>query len=249
MYQGGGSILALNLRHPSVLGAMAGRNDGTFCKNIGMLGVGMVTVGGISADEITMQASREMVDRGRKEFLFSDMEQFLETHIPTAQESQALVCVNVRSATLSGYLKAAEIITDLGAVVEINAHCRQKEMVERGAGQHLLDDLPILKGIIEALHEVGIKTILKFRGNVIPEQTILEIVQPDAVHIDAYREGEKGFDFTVFKKISAFTCFKIGNNSINTPEIAKKVLNLCDAFSFAQSAWNDGAVRSLVEGV
>jgi len=225
---------------------MTGRNDGEFCKKIGMLGVGMVTVGGISVDEKTMEASREMVKRGRKEFLFDDLQQFLEDHIVQAQTSHAAVCVNIRSATLEGYMKASEIITDLGAVVEINAHCRQKEMTDRGAGQYLLEDLRTLKRVIDTLHDEGIRAILKFRGNIIPERLILETVCPDAVHIDAYREGEKGFDFTIFKKISDYTCFKIGNNSVNTPDIAKKVLKFCDAFSFAQIAWNEDAVRSLV---
>lgn len=228
---------------------MAGRNDGTFCMAIGSLGVGMVTVGGISVDEKTMQASREMVSRGRKEFLFTDCEEFLKTHIRRAQMSGARVCVNIRSATLSGYLKAAEIITDLGAVVEINAHCRQKEMMERGAGQYLLHDLHMLIRIISLLQDVGIPALLKCRGNVISERELLETVHPDGVHIDAYREEEKGFDFTVFENISDFDCFKIGNNSINTPEIARKVLRLCDAFSFAQIAWNHEVVRSLVEDI
>ena len=60
----------MKLRHPSVLAAMAGRNNGEFCKKIGELGVGMVTVGGISADEMSMEASKKMVERGRAEFIF-----------------------------------------------------------------------------------------------------------------------------------------------------------------------------------
>ncbi|MBU7033147.1 MAG: hypothetical protein HXS53_11485 [Theionarchaea archaeon] len=229
-----------------MLAAMAGRNDGAFCRRIGMLGVGMVTVGGISVDEKTMSASREMVRRGRKEFLFDDLHHFLEDHITQAQASRARVCVNIRSATLQGYVKAAEIITDLGAVVEVNAHCRQEEMITRGAGQHLLEDLHAFKRIIDALHDEGIRAIIKFRGNVSSERLLLETIDPDVVHIDAYREGEKGFDFSIFAKISDYSCFKIGNNSINTPEIARKVLRVCNAFSFAQIAWNEDTVRSLV---
>lgn len=237
----------LTLRHPSVLAAMAGRNDGEYCRRIGNLGVGMVTVGGISADEKTMEASKNMVERGRQEFLFENLYDFLEDNITTAHESQAAVCVNVRSATLQGYVKAAEIIADLKAVVEINAHCRQKEMVDVGAGQSLLYDVERLKTVVTTLKEAGIYAVVKFRGNVRSEREILHKVQPDAVHIDSYREGEKGFDFSVFKGIKDFDCFKIGNNSINTPEVAVKVLELCDAFSFSQIAWNEEAVRALVE--
>jgi tRNA-dihydrouridine synthase B len=237
------------LRHPSVLAAMAGRNNGEFCRRIGELGVGMVTLGGISADEKSMEASRKMVKRGRTEFLFDDIYSFLEENICKAQESKALVCVNIRSATLEGYTRTSEIITDFKAVVEINAHCRQKEMVEIGAGQSLLHDLNKLKTIVNSLRDTGIPCIVKFRGNVYPENAVLETVQPDAVHIDAYKQGEKGFDFTVFEKIKEITCFKIGNNSINTPKIALKVLKMCDAFSFAQIAWNEKAVKDLVDMV
>lgn len=241
--------LNLKLKHPSVLAAMAGRNDGEFCCTIGKLGVGMVTVGGMSVDEKTMEASGKMVERGRKEFLFKNVQDFLEENIVRAQESEAVVCVNIRSATVEGYVRASEIISDLKAVVEVNAHCRQKEMTEIGAGQHLLNDLEKLKSVVDALKEIGIQPVLKFRGNVVPEREILEKVCPDAVHIDSYIKGEKGFDFSVFEKIKEVNCFKIGNNSVNTPEVAVQVLKLCDAFSFAQIAWNSKAVKDLVEKV
>lgn len=239
----------MKLRHPSVLAAMAGRNNGEFCRKIGELGVGMVTLGGISADEKSMEASKKMVEKGRTEFIFDDIHRYLEENICTAQESRALVCVNIRSATLEGYTRASEIITDLKAVVEINAHCRQKEMVDIGAGQSLLHDLNKLKTIVNSLRDTGISSIVKFRGNVYPEKAMIEIVQPDAVHIDAYKQDEKGFDFTVFEKIKDSNCFKIGNNSINTPEIALRVLEMCNAFSFAQIAWNENAVKDLVNMV
>lgn len=236
-----------SMRHPSVLAAMAGRNDGEFCRDIGMLGVGMVTVGGISVDEKSMRASKKMVKRKREEFLFDDIYNFLEKNICVAQESKAVVCVNIRSATIQGFVAASEIITDFGALVEINAHCRQKEMVDAGAGQYLLQHLPVLKTVVSSLTDIGIFPIIKFRGNVIPEEKVLKTVRPCAVHIDAYKEGEKGFDFTVFEKISDFDCFKIGNNSVNTPETALKVLKVCDAFSFARIAWNERAVKDMVE--
>jgi TIM-barrel protein len=235
----------INLYHPSVLAAMAGRNDGLFCKKIGDMGVGMVTIGGISVDEKTLKASQKMVQRGRKEFLCDNIQKFLEDTILQAQKSPAAVCVNIRSSTIQGYLDAGQIIADLKGIVEVNAHCRQKEIMAVKAGQYLLHDFPKLKRICTELEDIGIAPIIKFRGNVIPEHDILTTVNPKAVHIDSYKEGEKGFDFTVFEKIIDFDCFKIGNNSVNTPDVARKVLKVCDAFSFAQVAWNKKAVRAL----
>jgi TIM-barrel protein len=218
----------MRLRHPSILAAMAGRNDGEFCRRIGDLGVGMVTIGGISVDEKAMAASKKMVERGRKEFIFDDLHCFLEENISIARESEASVCVNIRSATIEGYIRASEIIANFDAAVEIDAHCRQKEMVQSGAGQYLLEDLEKFRLIVIKLREIGVQSIVKFRGNV---------------------RSEKGFDFLVFEKIKELNCFKIGNNSVNTPEVALKVLEVCDAFSFAQIAWNERAVRDLVEKV
>jgi tRNA-dihydrouridine synthase B len=196
-----------------------------------------------------MAASKKMVERGRKEFIFDDLHCFLEENISIARESEASVCVNIRSATIEGYIRASEIIANFDAAVEIDAHCRQKEMVQSGAGQYLLEDLEKFRLIVIKLREIGVQSIVKFRGNVRSEKETLEIVQPDTVHIDSYRKREKGFDFLVFEKIKDLNCFKIGNNSVNTPEVALKVLEVCDAFSFAQIAWNERAVRDLVEKV
>jgi tRNA-dihydrouridine synthase B len=240
---------SLRLRHPSVLAAMAGRNDGEFCRNIGELGVGMVTLGGISADEKSMEASRKMVERGRREFLFDNLYSFLEENIPVARESGAIVSVNIRSSTVAGYVEAAHYIQDFGCVVEINAHCRQQEMMVIGAGQSLLNNLHMLKSIVDELENTGTTPLVKFRGNVQSEPVILDTVHPKAVHIDAYKEGKKGFDFSVVERISSYKCFKIGNNSITTPDVALKVLKVCNAFSFAQIAWNHEAVRTLVDTV
>lgn len=239
----------LKLRHPSVLAAMAGRNDGEFCRAIGELGVGMVTLGGISVDEQSMKASRKMVERGRREFLFDNLHSFLEENIHVAAESGAQVSVNIRSSTVTGYVAASHLIQDLGSTVEINAHCRQDEMMEVGAGQSLLDNLQLLKTIVDELESTGVTPLIKFRGNVRPEPPILTTVCPKAVHIDAYKEGERGFDFSVFERISDYECFKIGNNSVTTPDVASKVLEVCNAFSFAQIAWNRAAVRALVDAI
>lgn len=240
---------SMRLRHPSVLAGMAGRNDGEFCRIVGELGVGMVTLGGISVDEKSMEASRKMVERGRREFLFDDLYSFLEENIPLARESGAVVSVNIRSSTVVGYVEAANYIQDFGCVVEINAHCRQQEMMVIGAGQSLLNNLYMLKTTVDELENTGITPLIKFRGNVKSEPVILDTVHPKAVHIDAYREGEKGFDFSVFERISTHECFKIGNNSVTTPDVALKVLKVCDAFSFAQIAWNHAAVKALVDTI
>jgi len=83
----------MNMRHPSVLAAYAGRNDGTFCKNIGDLGVGMVTIGGISVDEAAKKQSEKLIARKRAEFVFQDHEAFIQEQVAIAKESGAKVAV------------------------------------------------------------------------------------------------------------------------------------------------------------
>lgn len=236
----------ITLRHPSVLSALAGRNEGDFCRRIGLLGVGMVTVGGISVDEETMNASRKMVERGRREFLFCNVNAFLEENIQKARESGALVCVNIRSATLEGYVRAGGSIRDLGGVVEVNAHCRQKEITDLGAGQALLADRGRLRSVVEGLQEVGVEPVVKFRGNVVDERTLIEDVGMRMVHVDAYREGVDTIDFTVVERIRHMGTFVIAGNSIRDGETASRVLTCADAFSFARIADDEGKVRSLL---
>ncbi len=240
----------MNMRHPSVLAAYAGRNDGTFCKNIGDLGVGMVTIGGISVDEATKKQSEKLIARKRAEFVFKDHEAFIQEQVAIAKESGAKVAVNIRSSTVEGYLSSASVIANCGAVVEIDAHCRQKEIMDVGAGQALLFDLPRLHEILVSIKDIGVSTILKFRGNVVPEVGIYDVSEGccDALHVDAMLEGADEFDISVFNTIPD-GIFLIGNNSIRDAHSAGIVLEYCDAFSFSRIADDMDAVRSIVGGI
>jgi len=240
----------MNMRHPSVLAAYAGRNDGTFCKNIGDLGVGMVTIGGISVDEAAKKQSEKLIARKRAEFVFQDHEAFIQEQVAIAKESGAKVAVNIRSSTVEGYLNSASVIADCGAVVEIDAHCRQEEIVGVGAGQALLYDLPRLHEILVGIKDIGVSAILKFRGNVVPEVEIYDASEGccDALHVDAMLKGFDEFDTSVFNTIPD-GIFLIGNNSIRDAHSARIVLEYCDAFSFARVADDMDAVRNIVEGI
>ena len=239
----------MNLKRPAVLSAYAGRNDGSFCKLLGEQGLGMVTIGGICVDEQSKSQSRKMVERGRSEFLVEDHKGFITNEVELARESGAIVAVNVRSATLEGYLDAAEAINDSGAVMEIDAHCRQPEITEIGAGQSLLSDLDRLEGILKAIKdEHDMDVILKFRGNVISEREIALRLGDhcDALHVDAMKEGVESFDPEVFLNVPD-RIFLIGNNSVNDAKSALAVLEFCDAFSFARLANDLGMTRAMIE--
>ncbi|MBN1786474.1 MAG: hydrolase [Candidatus Methanofastidiosa archaeon] len=228
----------MRLRHPSVLSAYAGRNDGKFCKLLGEQGLGMVTLGGISVDDASKRQSKKIVARGRKEFILDDHLGFIRNGIALAKESGAVAAVNIRSATMEGYLSAAEVIADAGGAVEIDAHCRQPEMIEIGAGQALLGDMEKLKDILYNIKaEFDIETILKFRGNVVSERMIALSLNDccDALHVDAMMQGSEVTDMNVFLNIPD-GIFLIGNNSVTDVKSALAILEFCDAFSFARLA-------------
>lgn len=241
----------VNLRHPSVLAAYAGRNDGDFCRRIGSLGTGMVTIGGISVDDAARRQSRLLNKRGRNEPIVEDLRSYLEEQIPLAQESGALVAVSIRSGTLKGYVEAARIISGLDAIVEVDAHCRQKEICSIGAGQSLLFNMPALHGILRALrNEAGARTILKFRGNVVSERAIVNSLGRDCdiLHVDAMQKGVDLPDLGVFDSIPD-GAFLIGNNSVRDAATAQTVLEYCDAFSFARIADDAGAVQAMLDAI
>lgn len=239
----------MKLRHPSVLSAYAGRNDGRFCKLIGEQGIGMVTLGGISVDELSMQQSRKMKERGREEFIVDDPLEFIRSEMEVALESGAEVAVNIRSATMEGYLDAAEVIYDMGGIVEIDAHCRQPEIAEIGAGQSLLEDLPKLTSIVESIKAAhDVRTIIKFRGNIIPERELALAVDgyTDALHVDAMIQGRIDTDLNVFLNIPDWV-YLIGNNSVRDAESALAILEFCDAFSFARLANDLDKTKKMME--
>jgi TIM-barrel protein len=238
----------MKLQHPSVLAAYAGRNNGTFCKQVAELGVGMVTLGGISVDAATKEQSLAMHARGRQEFISGDHRSFISEGMQALEGSDALVAVNIRSATLEGYVEAATLIDDLGGIVEIDAHCRQPEILSVGAGQALLSNLPLVNSILEELYvERDIPTILKVRGHIVPGFSLAEVAEGrcTALHVDAMYEGKDTFDPAVFLDIPD-GIFLIGNNSVRDKQSAEAVLEFCDAFSFARLADDMEATRALM---
>ncbi len=238
----------MKLQHPSVLAAYAGRNNGAFCKQIAELGVGMVTLGGISVDEAAKRQSLAMHARGRQEFTSGDHRAFITEGVHQLDDSSSLVAVNIRSGTLEGYIEAATLIDDLGGVVEIDAHCRQPEILSIGAGQALLSNLPMVGRILDALYiERDIPTILKIRGNIVPGVALAEVTEGccTALHVDAMYEGKDTFDPSVFLDIPD-DIFLIGNNSVKDVQSAEAILEFCDAFSFARLADDLDATRALM---
>jgi TIM-barrel protein len=74
--------------------------------------------------------------------------------------------VNVRSATLAPLRAVGRAAAARDAVVEVNAHCRQPEMCEVGAGETLLCEPDRLAEQVAAVAGTGATTSVKLRTEV-----------------------------------------------------------------------------------
>jgi TIM-barrel protein len=207
------------------LSAMAGINNSEFCSRFP---VGLVVLGGFSVDSESIKASRKAVKRGRKEFLFENSLEGIEREIINLIGSgfKGVFAVNVRSATLDGYLDVAKIASRYGGIIEINAHCRQPEFTEIGCGQELLYRKEDLFSIVEEVSKHSI-TSVKIRGG-LKNVKYVDVVKGlkdsgcDIVHLDAMIPGGKA-DYFLVEKISR-EIFTIGNNSVTDIHSALKML-------------------------
>lgn len=86
-------------------------------------------MGGYSLDAPTIDASKKIIQRGRKEFVFplSDIFTHIENEVASIKKvhDNVKVSANVRSTTPQPIIDAGNI-KDLD-IVEINCHCRQKK--------------------------------------------------------------------------------------------------------------------------
>ena len=240
----------LNLQNPAILSAMAGITDCTFCARAAKDGAGMVTLGGYNLDKATLNAARLLITRGRSEFIIdlNELPEYIEHQVSITREGKSLVSINIRAASKKGLLLAAKIAQDAGAdAIELNAHCRQPEILDLGSGQALLENQKKLCQWVSILKEhIDIPLIIKIRANVADVDAI-SLVQKitsagaNAIHVDAMKPGYPYADLEVIKRISNSTnTFLIGNNSVKDLNSAKQMLKAgANAFSIARAAMNN----------
>lgn len=235
-----------DLENPSVLAAMAGITNGNFAKYCLIEGgAGMVTIGGYPIGEEMIISSVKAAQRGRREFILQIGKEESEI-LREAQKvpSFSRLIVNLRinnSKDAQSFAYKFDDLLEEKPLIEINAHCRQAEITRKGGGQSLLERLNILEDIIKEFYVKDFKISLKIRSFAIqPDQLIPKINQwpVDFLHIDAYREGQRGTDLEVLeyyaRKINASI---IGNNSVVDVKSACAILDRgAQFFSVARAA-------------
>ncbi|VVB84561.1 tRNA-dihydrouridine synthase B [uncultured archaeon] len=244
-------------KNPIALAPMAGITDSKFAS--GFRNAGMIVLGGYNLDDKTNDAAQKEIARGRKEFVSKEPMEFLQNELEAAK-GLTTIAVNVRAATIGPYIEAAHLAKKSGAILEINAHCRQPELLELGAGEALLKDAPRLCEYIREIKKTGVVLSVKTRANVVNDVELARAVQSagaDIIHIDAMpSNGEiqdfPGADIRVIKRVRNSTgLFIIGNNSIVDFESAKEMFSHgADMVSVARAALSEpGIIDHLISEV
>ncbi len=242
----------VKFKNPVAVASMAGITDSGFFEMFHE--AGLYILGGYSIDEATMDASRDMVRRGRKEFVADDVFSLIESELKKVSGKGVAIGINVRAASAGPFLRAAELAKKYGAIMEINAHCRQEEMTAIGAGEAMLKDRISLARLVADAKKMGAVVSLKMRSGVVDDVKLcrtLEKAGLDIIHIDAV--GMRGANLNAIKKIRDSTSlFIIGNNSIVNYETAQAMLSAgSDMISVARAAASNpkfiGGLVSYVE--
>ncbi len=153
--------------------------------------VGCAFMGGIALDDATREAAGEMVaDRDRTEFLPADPVAFVDGQLEAVADLPIRGAFNVRTTTLDPLRRAARVCADRGAILEVNAHCRQAEMCEAGAGETLLRDTDRLAAQVRSASEAGATTSVKLRAEVegvdlVETARAAERAGASVIHVDA----------------------------------------------------------------
>lgn len=205
------------------LASLSGASDAEWARRASEY-AGCAFLGGIALDGPTREAARSLVARDREEFLPTDPIAFIDRELRALDDASLTAGFNVRSTTRGPIREAATICREHGAIIEINAHCRQDEMCAAGAGETLLADTDRLCECVRAASETGATTSVKVRAEVagvdLPEVTRrVSEAGADGIHVDA-------MDSEAIIRAIVDTCdaFVIANNGVRGRETVREYL-------------------------
>ncbi|MDO5851314.1 MAG: tRNA-dihydrouridine synthase [Methanobacteriaceae archaeon] len=237
-----------------VLSAMAGINDGEYCKKFTKQGIDILTIGGYNADKKSFQAALKIISEGRKEFLTCP------NHLSEELSSQADIIhnynpqwngkinANIRSSDPKTYNKLSKIQNI--DIIEVNAHCRQEPMKEAMCGESLLHNTMLLKDILSNFSgdcEISVKIRCNVKNvDIFKIIELIESYNVDYLHVDAMKPNIMHADYELLEKICNFTKLHvIGNNSVTCYYDYLKMLNTgVNSVSIARASLN-GNVTSI----
>lgn len=174
---------------PVVAASLSGASNAEWARNAAPF-VGGAILGGLAIDAPTQDAAAQMVTRGRDEFQPTDALAFMDAELAKCADLPLRPGWNIRAREPGAVRAAAAVCAARGAILEINAHCRQDEMCAVGAGEALLHDSARLRDHVWAAAAAGATVSVKVRTEV-PGVDLVEVCRvadtagADLIHVDA----------------------------------------------------------------
>ena len=160
------------VRTPVAVASMAGIVDAAYVLNRAEH-IGAAFIGGYAIDQPTMEAARVMAAGGnRKEFLYDDPVEELKKQVALLEKSTVITGLNLRGSNPESFRVIAKALGD-SVVYEIDAHCRQPEMIAAGCGEHFLNKPGDLLAVVRALKSEGVTVSVKIRAGVAADDRVL----------------------------------------------------------------------------
>jgi TIM-barrel protein len=206
--------------------------------------VGAAFLGGIALDDPTRAAARRMVEhRDRTEFLPDDPVAFVDRELSKLEDRDLLPGFNVRTTTLDPLREAAAVCADHGAVLEVNAHCRQGEMCAAGAGESLLANPEALAAQVATASDAGATVSVKVRTEVVDDLPAVARraaeAGADVLHVDAMDS-----EAVVADVVAACDGFVVANNGVRDRATVREYLEHgADAVSVARPSDRPAVLR------
>lgn len=209
---------------------------------------GAAFLGGIAIDEAAREGARQLVDRGREEFLPDDPIAWIEDQLTAFDSLSIRAGINVRSATRAPIADAARICAHHDGILEINAHCRQPELRAVGCGEMLLRDPERLRSYVQTAREEAVTVSVKVRAEVddvdLPALCeTLDKAGADYLHVDAMDT-----EAIVQQIATATDCFVIANNEVRDRQSVHEYLEYgADAVSVGRPSDNPRVLERVCE--
>jgi len=225
------------------LASLSGEADASWAR-AGSDYAGCAFLGGVSLDRPTREAARELVARDRNEFLPDDPIAFVDEQLTALADTPIRPGVNVRTTSVGPLRETATVAADHGAILEINAHCRQDELCAVGAGETLLADTNRLAEYVRAASDADVTVSVKVRTEV-PGVDLaalaleLERAGADCLHVDAM-DSER----VVADVRDACSLFLVANNGVRDRATAQEYLEYgADAVSVGRPSDDPRVLR------
>jgi len=220
---------------PVAISSMAGVTDGAYIRDRAEY-VGIGFIGGYAIDEATISAARDLSRQGREEFLPRDPIAEIAAQVALVESAGVIPGINIRASEVNSMVALAKEI-GCRAIYEIDAHCRQKAMIEAGCGEYLLTNPQKLLSYVQALKITGVIVSVKIRAGVAPNDAelarLLWKAGADIIHVDLMDFGQSNLrDIR-----NACPVFLIANNGVTDFEKAKEYYaHGADMVSLARSS-------------